>query len=193
MWRFLQKAIEIVAIEIFFSLFENCKRKTKKAEHPLNIFPLHTNDHLRREKKQQECAKDTLGSWNHCIKRGVNLKDIVFSYMHGRPWLLQFDKWNPNIFDTKKQRVSKFKVLHFDMSHSKTRCFLHIDYFYFVFIYFDHYSAVPKNYTVWNNRGGYYIGLFGHYIKYHVLFLFLFFENNPKKIIVPVQLFETPE
>ena len=123
MWRFLQKAIEIVAIEIFFSLFENCKRKTKKAEHPLNIFPLHTNDHLRREKKQQECAKDTLGSWNHCIKRGVNLKDIVFSYMHGRPWLLQFDKWNPNIFDTKKQRVSKFKVLHFDMSHSKSRCF----------------------------------------------------------------------
>ena len=115
---------EMKAIQIFFSLFENRKRKTKREEHPLNIFPLHTNDHLRREKKQQECAKDTLGSWNHCIKRGVNLKDIVFSYsMHGRPWLLQFDKWNPNIFDTKKQRVSKFKVLQFDLSHSKTPMF----------------------------------------------------------------------
>ena len=32
------------------------------------------------------------------------------------------------------------------------------------------YSAVPNNCIVWNNRGGYYLGLFGHYIKNHVLF-----------------------
>ena len=32
------------------------------------------------------------------------------------------------------------------------------------------YSAVPNKRTVWNNRAGYYIGLFGHYIKNHVLF-----------------------
>ena len=32
------------------------------------------------------------------------------------------------------------------------------------------YSTVSNCHVVWNNRGGYYIGLFGHYIKNHVLF-----------------------
>ena len=39
-------------------------------------------------------------------------------------------------------------------------------------------SAVPNNRTVWNNRGGYYIGIFGYYIKNHVLF-----NRFSKKII----------
>ena len=58
------------------------------------------------------------------------------------------------------------------------------------------YSAVPNNCTVWNNRGGYYIGLFEHYIKNHVLFNNFFLKQIQKKIIiiiVPVQLFGTAE
>ena len=35
---------------------------------------------------------------------------------------------------------------------------------------FLYYSMVSNCRVVWNNRGGYYIGLFGHYIKNHVLF-----------------------
>ena len=44
--------------------------------------------------------------------------------------------------------------------------------------YFVPYSVVPNKRTVWNNRGGYYIGLFGHYIKNHVLFNKFFWKKS---------------
>ena len=43
--------------------------------------------------------------------------------------------------------------------------------------------------NVWNNRAGYYIGLFGYYIKHY----FLFFLKKSKKKIVPARLFGTAE
>ena len=42
------------------------------------------------------------------------------------------------------------------------------------------YSALSNKRTVWNNRAGYYIGLFGYYIKNYFLFN-NFFWKNPKK------------
>ena len=43
---------------------------------------------------------------------------------------------------------------------------------------FTTYCAVPNKRTVWNNRAGYYIGLFGHYIKNHVLFNKFFWKKS---------------
>ena len=34
----------------------------------------------------------------------------------------------------------------------------------------NNYSVLSNKSGGWNKRGGYYIGLFGHYIKNHVLF-----------------------
>ena len=54
------------------------------------------------------------------------------------------------------------------------------------------YSAHSNKRTVWNNHAGYYIGLFGYYIKNYFLFN-NFFEKIPKKIIVHARLFESAE
>ena len=42
------------------------------------------------------------------------------------------------------------------------------------------YSAVLNKRTVWNNRAGYYIGLFGYYIKNYFLFNTQDWKKNPK-------------
>ena len=44
----------------------------------------------------------------------------------------------------------------------------------------SYYSALSNKRTVWNNLAGYYIGLFGYYIKNYFLFN-NFFWKNPKK------------
>ena len=54
------------------------------------------------------------------------------------------------------------------------------------------YSADSNKRTVWNNRAGYYIGLFGYYIKNYFLFN-KFWKNPKKKIIVHARLFECAE
>ena len=54
------------------------------------------------------------------------------------------------------------------------------------------YSADSNKCAVWNNRVGYYIGLFG-YNKKNTSYLINFFEKIQKKIIVHAHLFETAE
>ena len=44
----------------------------------------------------------------------------------------------------------------------------------------NHYSAIPNKRASWNNRVGYYIGLFGYNIKNYFLFNEIFWKNSEK-------------
>ena len=61
-----------------------------------------------------------------------------------------------------------------------------------LFCRFD-YSALSNKRTVWNNCAGYYIELFGYYIKNYFLINNFFLIKSQKQIIVHARLFESAE